>query len=214
MPFTIIAGRRGVYRQVQRAFDRQVEDKRNSEGAEICEQARLVQAVFQRRENSHSKPAYICCPCEIRIYSERDYWSCRNTLYYGQQSCEGFWWKVIIQDLTRFVLLFRFTGIDITKCPVCKEGKMRTTQTLLPARCNGPWYWNRMSNTRDRNNNATPSLTENRLVFRNDILLPKSPVSCIVVTNRGLRNGPESPLFTEINPATVSKPLPERTVQF
>jgi hypothetical protein len=34
--------------------------------------------------------------------------------------------------------LFRFTGIDITKCPVCKEGKMRTTQTILPARCNGP----------------------------------------------------------------------------
>jgi len=34
--------------------------------------------------------------------------------------------------------LFRFTGIDITKCPVCKKGKMRTTQTLLPTRCNGP----------------------------------------------------------------------------
>ena len=35
-------------------------------------------------------------------------------------------------------VLLRFSGIDITKCPVCKEGKMRTTQTLLPARCNGP----------------------------------------------------------------------------
>lgn len=35
-------------------------------------------------------------------------------------------------------MLFRFCGIDITKCPVCKEGKMRTIQTLLPARCNGP----------------------------------------------------------------------------
>ncbi len=34
--------------------------------------------------------------------------------------------------------LLRFTGIDITKCPVCKEGTMRTTQTLLPVRCNGP----------------------------------------------------------------------------
>jgi len=34
--------------------------------------------------------------------------------------------------------LLRFTGVDVTKCPVCKEGKMRTTQTLQPTRCNGP----------------------------------------------------------------------------
>jgi len=70
-----------------------------------------------------------------------------------------------------------------------------------------------MSDLRN-NKKAAPSLTENRLDFRNDILLPKSPVSCIVVYERGLRSGPESPLFTEINPATVSKPLPERSVQF
>jgi hypothetical protein len=34
--------------------------------------------------------------------------------------------------------LLRFTGIDITKCPVCKEGKMRTREILRPARCKGP----------------------------------------------------------------------------
>ncbi len=34
--------------------------------------------------------------------------------------------------------LLRFTGIDITKCPVCKEGKMQTREILRPARCNGP----------------------------------------------------------------------------
>ncbi len=34
--------------------------------------------------------------------------------------------------------LLRFTGIDITKCPVCKEGKMRTRELLRPVRCNGP----------------------------------------------------------------------------
>jgi len=34
--------------------------------------------------------------------------------------------------------LLRFTGIDITRCSVCKEGKMRTRELLRPARCNGP----------------------------------------------------------------------------
>jgi len=34
--------------------------------------------------------------------------------------------------------LLRFTGIDITKCPVCKEGTMWTIELLRPARCNGP----------------------------------------------------------------------------
>ena len=33
-------------------------------------------------------------------------------------------------------------------------------------------------------------------VFRNDILLPKSHDSCIVVDKRGLRLCPEVPLFT------------------
>ena len=61
---------------------------------------------------------------------------------------------------------------------------------------------------------ATQSLTENRLVLRNDILLPKRPLSCIVGINRGLRNRPESPLFTKINPAIVSMPLPEHSEQF
>jgi hypothetical protein len=34
--------------------------------------------------------------------------------------------------------LLRFTGIDIARCPVCKEGKMQTREILRPARCNGP----------------------------------------------------------------------------
>jgi len=34
--------------------------------------------------------------------------------------------------------LLRLTGIDIAKCPVCKEGNMRTRELLRPARCNGP----------------------------------------------------------------------------
>jgi hypothetical protein len=39
-------------------------------------------------------------------------------------------------------------------------------------------------------------IPENRLVFRNEIPLPKSPESCIVVYERGLRLCPEVPLFT------------------
>jgi hypothetical protein len=61
---------------------------------------------------------------------------------------------------------------------------------------------------------TTVSLIENRFVLRNDILLPKNPLSCIVGTNRGLRSRPESPLFTKINPATLSKLLSERSVPF
>ena len=34
--------------------------------------------------------------------------------------------------------LLRFTGIDITKCPACGEGKMRAVEIILPARCKGP----------------------------------------------------------------------------
>jgi hypothetical protein len=52
---TDIAGQRRVYKQVQRALDRQGEDKRNSEGTAICEQTGIIQAVFQRRENSQTK---------------------------------------------------------------------------------------------------------------------------------------------------------------
>jgi hypothetical protein len=70
-----------------------------------------------------------------------------------------------------------------------------------------------MSDMKDHEK-VTLSLTENRLDFRNDILLPKSPLSCIVVTNKGLRKGPETPLFNKINPATVSKPLTQHSAQF
>ncbi len=34
--------------------------------------------------------------------------------------------------------LLRFTGVDVTKCPVCKEGRMRTREILRPAHCKGP----------------------------------------------------------------------------
>jgi hypothetical protein len=34
--------------------------------------------------------------------------------------------------------LLRFTGIDITKCPACGKGGMRTVEIILPARCKGP----------------------------------------------------------------------------
>jgi hypothetical protein len=52
-----------------------------------------------------------------------------------------------------------------------------------------------------------PSLTENSFALRNDILLPKSPFSCIVVYERGLRICPESPLLNHTYPAAVSTPL-------
>ena len=47
-----------------------------------------------------------------------------------------------------------------------------------------------------RDNLKWHPIPENSLVFRNDILLPKSPDSCIVVYERGLRICPEVPLFT------------------
>lgn len=34
--------------------------------------------------------------------------------------------------------LLRLTGIDIARCPVCKEGRMRTREILRPAWCKGP----------------------------------------------------------------------------
>lgn len=34
--------------------------------------------------------------------------------------------------------LLRLTGIDVTRCPVCKEGRMRTREVLRPAWCKGP----------------------------------------------------------------------------
>ena len=34
--------------------------------------------------------------------------------------------------------LLRLTGVDITRCPVCKEGRMRTREVLRPAWCKGP----------------------------------------------------------------------------
>lgn len=35
-------------------------------------------------------------------------------------------------------LMFRISGVDITKCPVCDKGRMHTTEFLLPCRCNSP----------------------------------------------------------------------------
>jgi hypothetical protein len=34
--------------------------------------------------------------------------------------------------------LLRLTGVDVTQCPVCKEGRMRTREVLRPAWCKGP----------------------------------------------------------------------------
>ncbi len=51
------------------------------------------------------------------------------------------------------------------------------------------------------------SLIEIHRRFQNDTLLPKSPVSCIVECERGLRTRPASPLLTPTNPATGSMPL-------
>lgn len=48
---------------------------------------------------------------------------------------------------------------------------------------------------------------ENDGPFRNDTLLPKSPVSCIVECERGLRTRPETPLLTSTIPATGCTPL-------
>lgn len=35
-------------------------------------------------------------------------------------------------------LLLEITGIDINRCPCCKEGKMLTKETLLPKICSPP----------------------------------------------------------------------------
>lgn len=50
-------------------------------------------------------------------------------------------------------------------------------------------------------------LIENDKPFRNDTLLPKSPFSCIVECERGLRIRPETPRLTPTNPAPGSTPL-------
>jgi hypothetical protein len=34
--------------------------------------------------------------------------------------------------------LLRICGIDVTTCHVCKKGKMRRIEVLLPRRCNDP----------------------------------------------------------------------------
>jgi len=34
--------------------------------------------------------------------------------------------------------LLRVSGVDVTKCPVCKKGRMCTVEVLYPSRCNGP----------------------------------------------------------------------------
>jgi hypothetical protein len=34
--------------------------------------------------------------------------------------------------------LLRLIGVDVTRCPVCKEGRMRTLEVLRPAWCKGP----------------------------------------------------------------------------
>jgi hypothetical protein len=35
-------------------------------------------------------------------------------------------------------LLFKVSGVDVTKCPVCKNGNMIRVEVLHPSRCNGP----------------------------------------------------------------------------
>jgi hypothetical protein len=34
--------------------------------------------------------------------------------------------------------LLRLTGYDVARCPNCGERAMKTVETILPARCNGP----------------------------------------------------------------------------
>ena len=34
--------------------------------------------------------------------------------------------------------LLRICGVDVTRCPVCKKGRMLTVEFLPPSRCNGP----------------------------------------------------------------------------
>jgi hypothetical protein len=34
--------------------------------------------------------------------------------------------------------LLKISGVDVTQCPVCKEGRMFSVDLLLPSRCNGP----------------------------------------------------------------------------
>ncbi len=71
-------------------------------------------------------------------------------------------------------------------------------------------------NTASFKNPALSSLSENSDVLRNDILLPKISVSCIVVGERGFSVCPDWPLFTRTNLATSStprikpSPLPQR----
>lgn len=69
-----------------------------------------------------------------------------------------------------------------------------------------------MMTERAKNDNvATKPITENSPVFRNDILLPKSPFSCIVVSEKGLRVCPEVPLFTGTYLAKRVTPLLNRS---
>jgi hypothetical protein len=56
------------------------------------------------------------------------------------------------------------------------------------------------------NNVSLSYLSEDSNVLRNDILLPKIPVSCIVVGERGFSVCPDRPLFTRTNLATGSTP--------
>jgi hypothetical protein len=68
-----------------------------------------------------------------------------------------------------------------------------------------------MMTERTKNDNApTNPITENSLVFRNDILLPKSLFSGIVVSEKGLRVCPEVPLFTGTYLAKHVTPLLNR----
>ncbi len=34
--------------------------------------------------------------------------------------------------------LLKISGVDVTKCPVCKKGNMVRVELLHPSRCNGP----------------------------------------------------------------------------
>jgi hypothetical protein len=62
------------------------------------------------------------------------------------------------------------------------------------------------------NNPALSFLPENIPALRNDTLLPKSPFSCIVTVERGLRICPVRPLFIRTILVTSIMPLPKSPV--
>ena len=98
-----------------------------------------------------------------------------------------------------------FAGIDVTKCPACGERTMRTTWRYA-ARALQRTAANMITANTEMSNPAPTSIPENSPVFRNDILLPKSPVSCIVVYERGLRSLSGIAAFHPNNPQQSHAP--------